>query len=468
MPIVQHSRLPTFERLRASGHEVLTLDRATHQDIRELHIGLLNMMPDAALAATERQFFRLIGESNPIAQFYVHPFTLSELERGPDAAAHIAAAKSSVITRVDLDTPFGVAAGPHTQLAINILSSYLTGSRFIELKTVQIMDELEIPRPCIDMQTVGYNAEWSQELKVHESLEEYARAWVLIHALHLKLGFAGESPDVVFNLSVGYNLEGIRQPNMQWFLDGAEDAGAHVESLLERLESHYPDAHRLEVPHRLSDNVTLSTMHGCPPDEIEAGQIELFTGRRFLDVPLEEAVLVIANQERVADLALDVAVLTNLGRDHLDYHRDRPSYLAAKARIVDLVGDGPDRGKPAGRVVIGTVQGDLHDIGKNLVAMMLEGAGFEIVDLGTDVTPEQFVEAVKGGVNIVGLSALLTTTMPSMAATIQAIEAAGLRDQVKIMAGGAPVTQDFIDKIGADAYGANAAAASEKAKDLLA
>ena len=82
MPIVQHSRLPTFERLRASGHEVLTLERALHQDIRELHIGLLNMMPDKALAATERQFFRLIGESNPIAQFYVHPFTLPGLQRG--------------------------------------------------------------------------------------------------------------------------------------------------------------------------------------------------------------------------------------------------------------------------------------------------------------------------------------------------------------------------------------------------
>ena len=89
MPLVAHNKLPAFERLRAEGTSVLPPGRAAQQDIRELHIGLLNMMPDAALAATERQFFRLVGESNPIAQFYVHPFTLPELERGPEAQAHI-------------------------------------------------------------------------------------------------------------------------------------------------------------------------------------------------------------------------------------------------------------------------------------------------------------------------------------------------------------------------------------------
>ena len=89
MPIVAHNDLPTFPRLREEGQSILDPDRALHQDIRELHIGLLNMMPDAALAATERQFFRLVGQSNPIAQFYVHPFTLEGLERSPDAAAYI-------------------------------------------------------------------------------------------------------------------------------------------------------------------------------------------------------------------------------------------------------------------------------------------------------------------------------------------------------------------------------------------
>jgi corrinoid protein of di/trimethylamine methyltransferase len=122
----------------------------------------------------------------------------------------------------------------------------------------------------------------------------------------------------------------------------------------------------------------------------------------------------------------------------------------------------------AGTVIIGTVQGDLHDIGKNLVGMMLEGAAFKVVDLGTDVKPEDFVEAAKEHKpNILGMSALLTTTMPKMGETVNALKEAGIRDQIKVMAGGAPVTQDFVDEIGADAYGSNATAAVEKAKNLV-
>jgi corrinoid protein of di/trimethylamine methyltransferase len=122
----------------------------------------------------------------------------------------------------------------------------------------------------------------------------------------------------------------------------------------------------------------------------------------------------------------------------------------------------------AGTVVIGTVEGDLHDIGKNLVAMMMKGSGFNVHDLGTNVTPQQFVDAVKEYTpQIVGMSALLTTTMPKMAETIEAFKEAGIREQIKVMAGGAPVTQKFVDEIGADAYGSNAAAASEKAKALV-
>jgi corrinoid protein of di/trimethylamine methyltransferase len=122
-----------------------------------------------------------------------------------------------------------------------------------------------------------------------------------------------------------------------------------------------------------------------------------------------------------------------------------------------------------GIYVIGTVEGDLHDIGKNLVSMMLQGAGFEVIDLGTNIKPQQFVDAVREHKpTILGLSALLTTTMPKMEETINALKEAGIRDQVKIMAGGAPVTQAFVDEIGADAYGANAASATEKAKELAA
>jgi len=123
----------------------------------------------------------------------------------------------------------------------------------------------------------------------------------------------------------------------------------------------------------------------------------------------------------------------------------------------------------SGTVVIGTVEGDLHDIGKNLVTMMLQGGGFKVIDLGTNIKPKDFVDAVKEhNPQILGMSALLTTTMPKMEETIEALKEAGIRDQVKIMAGGAPVTQDFVEKIGADAYGANAAAASDKAKQLVA
>jgi len=125
--------------------------------------------------------------------------------------------------------------------------------------------------------------------------------------------------------------------------------------------------------------------------------------------------------------------------------------------------------KSAGTVAIGTVKGDLHDIGKNLVALMLEGAGFEVIDLGVDVAPEKFVEAIAvGGANIVAFSALLTTTMPNMKNTVEAIQLAGLRDKVKIIIGGAPVTQDYANQIGADGYSSDASRAVSLAQTLMA
>ena len=124
--------------------------------------------------------------------------------------------------------------------------------------------------------------------------------------------------------------------------------------------------------------------------------------------------------------------------------------------------------KATARVAIGTVQGDLHDIGKNLVGMMLEGAGFEIIDLGTDVRPEVFVGVVESKhVGIIALSALLTTTMPNMQATIEALKAASLRDKVKVIIGGAPVTETYAQQIGADGYAPDASAASRLATKLM-
>lgn len=123
--------------------------------------------------------------------------------------------------------------------------------------------------------------------------------------------------------------------------------------------------------------------------------------------------------------------------------------------------------EPVGKLLIGTVQGDLHDIGKNLVAMMLKGAGFEVIDLGVDVGPGTFVEQIKASkVQLVGMSALLTTTMPGMERTIKALKEAGV--SAKVMIGGAPITQDYADKIGADGYAPDAASAVDMAKSLVA
>jgi len=124
--------------------------------------------------------------------------------------------------------------------------------------------------------------------------------------------------------------------------------------------------------------------------------------------------------------------------------------------------------KSAGKVAIGTVKGDLHDIGKNLVAMMLEGTGFEVRDLGVDAPPEVFVKAARDGAQVIGMSALLTTTIGRMEETVEALRAAGLREKVKVLIGGAPVTQDFANRIGADAFAPDASSAARIARQLVA
>jgi putative selenate reductase len=170
---------------------------------------------------------------------------------------------------VELETPFGVAAGPHSQMAQNIVAAWLVGARVIELKTIQALDELDVNKPCIDVTDEGYNVEWSQELRVHESFDEYLRAWVLIHALHRRFGWPGETPGVLFNMSVGYNLEGILKPNVQWYFDAMADASAWLPQYVDIVARHEPAVRDLAIPARLSNTITLSTMHGCPPDEIE-------------------------------------------------------------------------------------------------------------------------------------------------------------------------------------------------------
>ena len=170
-------------------------------------------------------------------------------------------------------TPLGPAAGPHGQLAQNIVLSWLGGSRIIELKTVQILDELKIPRPCIDIANVGYNVEWSQELKLEQSLREYVGAAMFLEILKesklLGDGFPREWGDTIFDMSVGYNLEGIRSPRVRSWIASMKNAGPIVDELRASLTGRWARCRDLPFPTHISDTVTLSTFHGCPVGEIE-------------------------------------------------------------------------------------------------------------------------------------------------------------------------------------------------------
>ncbi|WP_428265746.1 glutamate synthase [Haliangium sp.] len=168
-------------------------------------------------------------------------------------------------------TPLGPAAGPHSQMAQNLVLSWLAGCRIMELKTVQILDQLEIPRPCIDMQTIGYNVEWSQELTLEESLEEYVKGAMLIRMLG-ESGLVQLAPGyerVFYDMSVGYDLAGIQSERVRAFIEGVLDAGEVIERLRAQIPPAYARYRDLDYATRISDTLTLSTFHGCPPDEIE-------------------------------------------------------------------------------------------------------------------------------------------------------------------------------------------------------
>ncbi len=171
-----------------------------------------------------------------------------------------------------LHNPVGLAAGPHTQMAQNILAGWLTGARFIELKTVQTLDELVVSKPCIDMQDEGYNCEWSQELKIKQSYDQYLNAWILIHIFNHKLfGKRRQQFDIgtIFNMSVGYDLAGINKPNVQWFLKKMQNCKTEKKAKIDAIAHLYPRIYEIDIPDMISNSVTLSTMHGTPPREIE-------------------------------------------------------------------------------------------------------------------------------------------------------------------------------------------------------
>ncbi|NQV07721.1 glutamate synthase [bacterium] len=170
-------------------------------------------------------------------------------------------------------TPIGPAAGPHTQLAQNIVLGWLAGARVFELKTVQVLDELEIPRPCIDMETIGYNVEWSQELRIEQSIEEYAKAWLMLHLLQgwePLSSVVGDASPFAFDMSIGYDLDGITSRSMDGFVRAMLDCSEIVDDLRGQIPEPFAAQREIVVPDRIVGAVTLSTFHGCPPDEIEA------------------------------------------------------------------------------------------------------------------------------------------------------------------------------------------------------
>jgi len=214
------------------------------------------------LSALARRMLREFDRQQTIFDLPLRKFVLGSGQRDLSVRFHTHSAA----------TPFGPAAGPNTQLAQNIVLSWLAGGRVMELKTVQINDRLRIPRPCIDMQTVGFNVEWSQELTLEESLEEYVKAAMLIRILAAsgRLALAPGFGSTVFDMSVGYDLAGIRSERVQAFIRGMMDATPVVERLRRELPAELGPLRDLDFPTRLSDTLTLSTFHGCPPDEIEA------------------------------------------------------------------------------------------------------------------------------------------------------------------------------------------------------
>lgn len=179
--------------------------------------------------------------------------------------------------------PVGPASGPHTQMAQNLLLSYASGARILELKTVQVDDQLNISRPCIDMTNIGYNVEWSQELLVDQSLREYVAGAMLIAMFRHTHNMTGPDGEVLYDISLGYDLAGIRSEKVQRFLDGMRDADERIEKLRAEIPERYREARKLEYAACISNSVTLSTFHGCPADEIER-ICEFLIAERDLDV----------------------------------------------------------------------------------------------------------------------------------------------------------------------------------------
>lgn len=243
-------------------------------------------------------------------------------------------------------TPIGPAAGPHTQMAQNIVLAWLGGARVFELKTVQVLDDLDIGRPCIDMETIGYNIEWSQELEVLESTDEYVKAWMIIEILTRWEPLAeilGPDPGPhIFDMSVGYDLEGISSSKVSHFIDTMKDAGERIDLLREQIPEPFTTFRDFGFPTRIAQTVTLSTMHGCPPDEID-GIVRHLMDDHDLDV------IVKLNPTLLGFDGVDKLLHESLGYDDVTISRDTFDDDLQFGRAVQLIMDLRSHAASSGR-----------------------------------------------------------------------------------------------------------------------
>ena len=291
--------------------------------------------------AARRQIFDL-----PAARFF-------DASAGPDLSVQFLGRAAT--------TPLGPAAGPHSQLAENIVLAWLGGARIVELKTIQVLDELEVSRPCIDMETVGYNVEWSQELQIGQALEEYVKAWMIIEILRQwdeLTPFIGPDPGShIFDISVGYDLAGISSDKVAAYFDAIADATESIERLRSEIPEPFAAWRDHRFPTRIAASATLSTFHGCPPDEISSISKHLMS-RHGLDVVVKLNPTLLGF-ERVGEIVNDELGYSEIVLRRPDFDADL-SFPRALELIKDLDVFALDQGRRFGIKLTNTLVVENH------------------------------------------------------------------------------------------------------------
>ena len=310
-------------------------------------------------------------------------------------------------------SPIGPAAGPHTQMAQNIVLAWLGGGRLFELKTVQVLDDLEIGRPCIDMETIGYNIEWSQELAVPQSLAEYTKAWMAIELLRRwepLQQFIGDPGPHVFDMSVGYDLAGITTDKVASFISGLRDATRSIDALRPEITGAFAELADLDVDPCIADTLTLSTFHGCPPEEIESITKHLIDDHDLdVIVKLNPTLL---GYETVAGIVND-----ELGYDHVSVKESAFAADLQFERGVELIGEldqyAKDRGhrfgiKLTNTLVVDNTRGFMPDDTMYLSGAPLHVLASCLLDRLAGALPATFMIPGHGGDVMVSFSAGVT------------------------------------------------------------